>query len=308
MVATLRVRRCFKLKKIVILGAGGFIGRYLLTTFSKNVQGQIIGNTSAKCDLLYPDSVMSGLSEVTEEDVIVMASGITRLTADSYDSMIKNIQMAENLCNFLDEKPVSQVVFLSTVEVYGNVPEDVMITETLLPNPNNYYAISKLVSEYLLRGLGSRKEIPLTVLRLPGVYGHGDYGKSVIDTMVTSAQLNGKIIVYDGGSAKRDFVYIDDLAKLIAEAILCKADVTVNVASGESHSILEIARMIASRMGESISIEVVPDGCSYNNRPKYIGFDMTFLRARFPGIIFTGIKSGIEKYLMDKGVMGRRRP
>ena len=59
------------------------------------------------------------LSKAKENDAIIIASAITRVQENSYQSMIKNIQMIENCCQVFYEKPVGHITFLSSIDVYG---------------------------------------------------------------------------------------------------------------------------------------------------------------------------------------------
>jgi len=281
-------------RTIFVTGAGGFIGKRLVEKFSRETAENVIGYTSHECNLLSPDAIVAAFSAVTKEDVLIMGAAITRLRENSYDAMIKNIRMAENLSRFLKKHPVGLVIFFSTVDVYGILTDDVVITENILPNPNDYYAISKLASEYLLRQTLSRGGIPLTIFRLSGVYGPGDKGKSTIDALVTSAQTKRKITVFGDGTNKRDFVFADDLFRLTAEAIRKKENMTVNVATGRSYSIAEIANMIAEALGNGCSVEYMPTDNTNEKRITHMIYHTRKLCDCFPDMEFTNINSGLK--------------
>ncbi len=284
-------------KKIFIIGAGGFIGGCLLEKFSQDASEDVVGYSSRECNLLSLNSIHIALSSLTKDDVLVVASSISRLRENSYDSMIANIQMAENLGHFLETHPVSQVIFFSTVDVYGLLSDDVLIREELLPNPNDYYAISKLASEYLLKNKLSSHGIALCIFRLTGVYGPGDEGKSTINALVKSALTKGLITVYGDGSNKRDFVYVDDVFKITLEAIRCKANITVNMATGKSTSIKEIAEMIIEVLGDEVAVKFSSPKTSAENRIKHMVYNIDRLQTFFPEMNFTTIKDGINLYL-----------
>jgi len=284
-------------KKIFIIGAGGFIGGRLLEKFLQETSETIIGYTFSECNLLSTESINTSLSCAKGSDIVIVAASVTRLRENSFNSMIKNIQMAENLSSFLMKNTVSHVIFLSTVDVYGLGTEGVILTEDILPQPNDYYATSKLVSEYLLRRSLSIKGIPLTILRLSGVYGPGDEGKSTINALVRSALTNGVITLHGDGSNKRDFIYVDDIYKIVLEAIHNKADITVNIATGNSFSIKEIAEIIETVLDIDVMIEFSTPKVSSDNRIKHMIYNIQRFRDFFPNINFIHIKDGIKLYL-----------
>ena len=289
-------------KYIYILGSSGFIGQRIYDKFLETDLNNVLGYSSSECDLLSPKSIYNALSKITKNDVIVLVSCITRLKENSYESMLKNIQMAENLGRFIGNHPVSQAFFLSTVDVYGVLPDDVLISEDLMPNPSDYYSISKIASEYLLRKTFSKLGIPLTIFRLTGIYGQGDEGKSTINVLVENAQNNRKITVFGDGLNKRDFVYVDDIFKITCEAIRLKTDITINVATGNSYSIVEIANMIAREIGDDVKIEFCDPISSNEPRINYMNYDIGSIQSIFPKIKLTDLSQGISLYISNKHI------
>lgn len=285
-------------KNFHILGAGGFIGGYLAAHLSVSVSEKVTGYSSLDCNLLDSSSIASALDRLNDDDVLIVTSAITRLVDNSPGSMTKNVSMITNLCDFLMDKMISNVIFLSTVDVYGIIKDDVIINEHLSPNPNDHYSLAKLTSENILRKWCKIKSVPLTILRLPGVYGPGDKGKSTISALVSSAQQTGKITIIGNGRCMRDFVYVADLCRLINFVVKEKITLTVNVASGQSHCIIDIANFIKSKIGrgcvlsfESVQPGVIPE------RTRNMAFDTVLLRSHFPAMQFTPIYRGIENYL-----------
>ncbi|MDY6856467.1 MAG: NAD(P)-dependent oxidoreductase [Thermodesulfobacteriota bacterium] len=282
---------------IHILGSRGFIGGYLTKGFSAMKCAEVIGYSSDDCNLLSEASVKETFQSVSPEDTIIVTAAITRLKDNTYSAMVKNIQMIENICTSLYTRPVSQVIYFSTPDVYGLLPDNILICETLLPNPNDYYAISKLTGEYLLKRMLTPMKIPLTIFRLSGTYGPGDDGKSTISALVRSALYNKKIIISGSGNNKRDFIYIDDVFILTHEAINSKTNETVNLASGKSHTILEISHMIKNSLGGRCFIEFKETEISEGKRIKHMEYDTRRLYRLFPHMEFIDISRGIERYI-----------
>lgn len=284
-------------RKIVVLGSNGFIGKNLCSYFAANRIDETTGFSSEDCNLLSMDEIWKKLSFVSSQDIIIMTSCITRLRENTFDSMIKNIRMADNISNFIENNNVRQFVFLSTVDVYGLVDATTHINEKILPNPNDYYALSKLSSEYILKRTCSRMNIPLLVLRLSGIYGHGDEGKSTINKLVHSATLNKKIVIFGDGKAKRDFVNVEDVCNIIKNAIERKTTSTLNIATGKSHSINEIVEIIRSCCPEEFAINYEQDGSIHEQRAGDMIYDVSLLTSTFPDVVCKDIREGIPIYL-----------
>jgi UDP-glucose 4-epimerase len=280
--------------KLFILGSSGFIGSRLVELFARKTAYEVIGYSSRECNLLLENSIQQALSGATAEDVIIIASAVVRLKENSYDAMIQNIQMVENIANYTAKHPVSQVIFLSTAEVYGALPADAVITERNMPCPNNYYSISKLIGEYLLNNRLVPHGIALTVFRLPGIYGPGGAGKSTINMMLSSAQKNKKIVIFGRGRQRRDYVYLDDIFTLAELAVRHKIDATLNVATGISYSIKEIGEIIISIVDSACSVEYLTADQSVEKTTQNITFDTDLLRTMMPGMAFTDLYKGIS--------------
>lgn len=282
-------------KKIIILGSNGFMGSRLLKNYSLNASYEVKGYSSDECDLQSLESIKTALSSISSDYTIIMTSSITRLNENSYNSMIKNINMAENVGKFIEKHPVSQFIFLSTIDVYGFVKNE--INENLPLDPKDYYAISKLTSEFILKKYCSDNNIPLLILRLSGIYGPGDEGKSTINHIVKSATVNKQVIIWGDGEDMRDFVYVDDIYNLINMAMQKKIDMTLNVATGKSYSITQIVDMIKLSYHGNFIVEYKPKEKHIEERVKYMLYDTSLLTKTFPNLIFTDMREGISLYM-----------
>lgn len=281
-------------KRIIILGASGFIGNYVYKSFLSDMIFDVKGFSSKNCDLLSLDQIQNKLSFISKDDVVIMASAITRLRENTFDSMIKNIQMADNISKFIEKKGAGYFIFLSTVDVYGLVDDTTIISEKLLPNPNDYYAVSKLTSEFLLKKTCDRNNIPILTLRLSGVYGSGKQEKTTINKLIESATRNKEVIIYGDGKDKRDYIYVDDVCNIIKKAIEQKINATLNVATGNSCSISEIVEIIKKCCTDKFVVNYKQRENITEERVKDMVYDVSLLTTVFPDIKIKDLKEGIS--------------
>lgn len=275
--------------KIHLFGATGFVGKRMLEYFSEK-NAEIKSYSPPEYDLLFEESLAS--IYFNKEDVIIMASAITRLSENSFESMVNNLKMAENLSRLIKKNPVSQVIFLSTIDVYGINPK-LPINENTSLMPDDYYANSKLASEFILKKICSENNIPLLILRMAGVYGKGDEGKSTLNKLIQSAS-NGKITIIGDGQDKRCFLYVEDICKIIEEGINKKVNSILNIGTKQSLSIMEIAETIKKYFPNSIIEQKADSG---TNRVKDIILDTSLFKQTFSEIHLKEIREGIEEYL-----------
>jgi nucleoside-diphosphate-sugar epimerase len=280
--------------RIFMFGSTGFIGKYLAQHLSVK-DFEIKGFSSKDCDLLNPKSVERVFSEIQRGDVIIFVSSITRLRENSFESLVKNLQMAENLGKQLSLNAPQQCIFLSTVDVYGLLKDDSIIRETLPVNPQDYYSLSKLASEFILMEHCSEGNVSLAILRLSGVYGPGDEGKSTISALITSIIKEGRVCIYSDGKDLRDFVHVDDLRKVIQELIQNPQGLLVNVATGESRSILEIVQYIKSVFPRDFEVQFRAERPT--KRIRNMVYDTGHLRRALPAVKFRALELGIKSYV-----------
>ncbi|MCS7261230.1 MAG: NAD-dependent epimerase/dehydratase family protein, partial [Anaerolineae bacterium] len=137
--------------------------------------------------------------------------------------------------------------------------------EQMPPEPLSPYAASKLAGEGYCRAFHQVYGLPTVVLRYFNVFGprqdpHSQYA-AVIPKFIYSA-LNGRVLtVFGDGLQSRDFIYVANV--VTANLLACQADTAVghviNVASGQSYSLLELIAHLKNLLGgEALRIEHMP--------------------------------------------------
>ena len=285
---------------IILFGASGFIGGNIYNQFFVDKDFDIFGYSSKTCDLLVTEDIENVLAETRDNYAIIITSSITRLKGNSYDTMVKNIKMVENICNALSSNYVNHITYLSTIDIYGvNIIKKENINEHFLPEPNDYYSVSKLVSEQILKIFCAKNSIPLTILRLPGIYGIGDDYRTTIHKMTKQAFKEKEIVIFRTGDNLRDFVFVGDLYWIIKSAIQKKINCLLNVATGKSLSINEIATLIQELIPFPVKIKHLPMNKDIEKRVESLIFDCTVLKKIFPDVRMTDLKVGIRSYIQS---------
>jgi dTDP-L-rhamnose 4-epimerase len=137
----------------------------------------------------------------------------------------------------------------------GEPARPVPTPEDKRPQLSSIYALGKYDQERMCLLFGAAYDVPAVALRLFNVYGPGQTLSNPYTGVL--AIFAGRILsglpplVYEDGLQRRDFVSVED----VAEAFLLALDrpgadgMAVNVASGESHTVLEIAERLAAVLG-----------------------------------------------------------
>jgi dTDP-L-rhamnose 4-epimerase len=127
--------------------------------------------------------------------------------------------------------------------------------ETKPPSLASVYALSKYDQERMCLLLGTAYGIPTTALRFFNVYGTRQALSNPytgVLAIFASRLLNGRRpMVFEDGRQRRDFVSVHDVAEACVLALESQASAgaAVNVGSGESFAIAEIAERLARVLG-----------------------------------------------------------
>lgn len=279
---------------VIIFGASGFIGANIFRNLKRKEDFNVVGYSSKTCDLLNQSQVTEVLALSNLNTTVIMCSAIIpRSIEDSWDTMLKNIHMVHNLVSSIPDAGLRSIIFLSSVDIYGNVFSKIPINEDTLPKPKGFYALSKLASEHIFR-INKRCNCPVAYLRLPGIYGYGDDYRSVIGKFIKKILANEQIEIIGDGTNTRDYVDVGDLCGIVEHLVRQPYDGPLNVATGKSTSIKDIVSIIAD------IIEVKPS-IKWLDEMRNAGFSLVFDTKRLgllcPTIRFKDLRSGVNHYI-----------
>ena len=279
-------------EKVLVLGANGFIGS-TICQYLRNQSIPFSAPTRKECDLLNLAQTQSYLEQFGQQQIkVVLGAAIPRRAADSPDAMLRNIQMVSNFILGADKLVLKSLIFLSSIDVYGS-PKESPIKEDTIPHPNNFYAVAKTCGEYLLKE--AWPIIPLTILRLPGIYGKGDNNNSIVSMFAQKIRKRSKLTLTNNGTSLRDYVTVMDLCKFIYRLLQNPCAGTFNIATGKSMTMVAIAQLIAQSLRCKTNIVFVDqdktqfDICLSNRK----------LCEAFPDFSCTSMESGIRNYISE---------
>ncbi len=281
--------------RVIIFGASGFIGSSLLNYLLKK-GFSVEGYSSTSCNLLdlaRVKEVMQNYESDEEPLKIIFGAVIPRQQEDSLETMILNIKMMHHALSAIPQGKLCQFIFLSSSDVYGLPVASLPLTEETETIPNTYYGLAKVACEKMLLSSLFPSVKPVTIFRLPGIYGPGDQAKSVVGGFIKKIQRQENIILTNEGKTRRDYVYIQDLCTLTEHLLLNPYHGIINVATGIAHTMEEIAKSVAEEMGERVNLQCQPGS---GVRSHDLVFNTQKIKDLCPHFQFTLLPRGIRWY------------
>jgi len=159
---------------------------------------------------------------------------------------------------------VRKVVFASSAAVYGDVAE-VPVAEEVTCQPLSPYGIDKLAGEFFLRYHSLVHGLATQPLRFFNVYGPRQDPRSpysgVISIFVDRGLAGRGLTIFGDGEQTRDFVFVGDVVRAVVGAALSDKGegVPVNIATGDSNTINQLAAEVLRLCGSSASIDHAPE-------------------------------------------------
>ena len=227
------------MKKIIVSGARGFVGKHLTTRLLKNKNIKLIkmdrklGNVKNKYTW----------NKLASANVLVHLAGMSFLP-DTWASPEKCIQsnvlgtiMALEYCKAHKTK----MIFVSSY-MYGN-PDKLPTNEKAKMKINNPLALSKSLGEEACKFYAKSYGLKVIILRPSNIYGPGQKNSFLIPDMINKFKM--KKIVVNNLNIKRDLIYISDFVEAIIKSISLKNNFQIfNIGSGKSYSIKEIIEIL----------------------------------------------------------------
>ena len=300
--------------KCAVVGGNGFVGSWLVDELvAKGHEVTVLDRFSAGTvaysspgvrrvvgDFMNHSTVREALAG--QQYVFHFLSTTTPATAENDPTLDvrTNIASSIELFELAVEAGIECVYFASTGgAIYGDQPAGA-ITEDALPLPLSPYAIGKLAIEGYLRYFRRKHGLRSVSFRISNPYGprqRSTKKQGVIPIFLQSA-LNGEPLVrYGDGSMVRDFIYVEDVAKLIANVVGRDAEHPVyNIGSGSGHSVSEVLEVVRAVSGIAFDVVDRPQPSTYVD---HIVLDTSRYAAEFGTIDFVPLDEGVRRTWLD---------
>lgn len=253
------------LRKILILGAGGFIGKavvaelankYVIKAFDRNKVAEFLKFQNVEMltgDFVHCEHFDDLLADVGVVLHLISTTVPSDVTHHIPEEIEENVVTTINLLESMVRCGVMKIIFASSAgTVYGETGEKINNVHSLL-NPRCSYGVQKCVIEKYLEFYARRYGLDVKIMRITNPYGWGQDSNKIqglIPIFINKFLKGEAITVFGDGSHKRDYLFITDLARAFSKVIDYKGRENIfNVGYGEYYSINDIIAFIEDKMG-----------------------------------------------------------
>jgi nucleoside-diphosphate-sugar epimerase len=285
-----------KMKRILVLGGGGFIGGHLVKRLTK--QGHWVRSADLK-DHLYgaqPNEFYKGdlrdptfVKEVFNLENNLSYDEVYQLAADMggagyiftgendanvmHNSALINLNILKEMTSRKEGNPAfkTRIFYSSSACIYpAEIQSDTEISglkesDAYPANPDSEYGWEKLFSERLYLAYCRNFDLEVRIARFHNVFGpEGTWtgGKekapAAICRKVASAKNADSIEVWGDGSQTRSFLYVSEALDAVQKLMNSPITGPINIGSEEKVSIKQLVELVADIANKKISIRQTP--------------------------------------------------
>ncbi len=265
----------WKGKKVLVTGAGGFIGSHLterLVELGADVRALVHYNALGTWGWLDESPVRKDIEvvsgDVRDRDSVRRAMQDTEVVFHlaaligipySYHAPVSyvrtNIEGTLNVLQCARELGVERVIHTSTSEAYGTA-RYVPIDEKHPLQGQSPYSATKIGADKLAEAFHLSFGLPVVTVRPFNTFGPRQSARAVIPTIITQC-LTGDVVRLGNLHPTRDLTYVSDTVEGFISAASTSAAIgrTINIGSGREISIGDLAKLIVRLIGRPINIE-----------------------------------------------------
>lgn len=270
-----------KSDKILVLGSRGMVGSAILRELQKDGFTNLLHPVREELNLLRQSDVEGYFEKHKPNYVFLAAAKVGGILANNTyraDFIFENLQIQQNVFNAAFKVKTPNLLFLGSSCIYPkNAPqplkEEYLLTSEL-EQTNEPYAIAKIAGLKTAQAFRHQYGLHWISVMPTNLYGENDNydlnNSHVIPGLIARMDLaiknkDSEFKVWGTGKPRREFLYVDDMARACIHLMRQGKDVPdfVNVGTGEDIEICDVAKLIAQKMGfqgELIFDSNKPDG------------------------------------------------
>ena len=256
-------RGCF------VAGHGGLVGSAIVRALDAAGYSASIVRTRRQLDLLDQSAVRAFFAETRPQIVFLAAAKVGGIQANNtqrWEFLYQNLVLEANVLGAALESGVERLVFFGSSCIYPRLAPQPIREEYLLTGPleetNEPYAIAKIAGLKLVEAANSQYGRSWLSVMPTNLYGPNDNfdleTSHVLPALIRKfheakeardAGRDAAVALWGTGSARREFLHVDDSARAAIQLMESGATGLYNVGSGEDLPVRDLAALVAGVVG-----------------------------------------------------------
>ena len=252
-------RRIYRGRKVLVLGASGFIGRWVarylapcgaqLVLAVRDRRAARVGEAAIVGVDLAQDGAVSELIGSVRPVITfnLVGYGVDPGERDEELARRINAELVKRICAAIGQQapadwPGLQLVHAGSALEYGVIPGD--LSEDSTPDPTTTYGRTKLQGTEALLGAREKHGVRGVTARLFTVYGAGEHAGRLLPSLLQAA-ATGDVLPLTEGTQQRDFTYVEDVAEGLVRlgGLTREPHAVFNLATGKLTSVREFVEI-----------------------------------------------------------------
>ena len=271
--------------KIFLAGHKGMVGSSILRFLKKKNYSNIVLVDKKKLDLLNQKKTLQFLKRIKPDFVINAAARVGGILANNKfkaNYIYENLMIQTNIIHASYKAGVKKLIFLGSSCIYPKfckqpIKEDYILSGKL-EETNDAYAIAKIAGYKMCEAYNNQYNLNYICLMPTNLYGPNDnydlmsshFFPALVKKIFLAKKKNfDSIKLWGNGKAKRELMYVDDLASATEFFLKTKTKHTlINIGSGQEKTIKDFANFIMKKM--DIKLKIKYDRSKPNGTPRKI--------------------------------------
>jgi nucleoside-diphosphate-sugar epimerase len=255
------------MSRVLVTGAGGFIGRHTLqpllragfevhaVTSSEPRSGVPAAVRWHHSDLLEPGSARTLMQALEPSHLLHLAWFLEPPAHLTAEVNLDWVQASIRLLRAFGEVGGRRALLAGTYAEYGSGSEVHCVEDETSTHPTTLYGAAKHGFHLIAAAWAEQVGVDLAWGRIFNVYGPHEHPNSLVG-MVARGLLRGEVVSTSHGRQVRDYLYVSELAEGLAALLKSDATGSVNVASGVPVRVVEVIAAIAAETGHPELVRV----------------------------------------------------
>jgi nucleoside-diphosphate-sugar epimerase len=252
--------------RVAITGASGFVGRYVLQELqSRNLDIVVASRSSSSLVFKHArtkvvtvdiaEKPADPFEKLGSPDVLIHLAWDGLPNYQSAGHVEKELPAQQRFLKACLTAGLKRLIVTGTCFEYGQVSGQV--SENMPASPCTQYGIAKNALNEYLKGLKSEYPFQLAWMRLFYLYGHRQSKNSLYSLLIDAIKTGKTALDMSGGEQVRDFLPIEEAARLLTDVALLASDVgVVNLCSGVPIKVRELVETWISGMNSPIAMNL----------------------------------------------------